>query len=59
MTSTGPIVYVQIHDGAFEDQEECPSNRDRSYNMPLEEWDIDTLDPSHAERTRRQQRLVS
>ena len=22
----------------------CPSNRDRSYNMPLEVWDIDTLD---------------
>ena len=44
MTSTGPTIYVQIHDGAFEDQEECKSNRDRSYNMPLEVWDIDTLD---------------
>ena len=44
MTPTGPTIYVQIHDGAFEDQEDCPSKRGVSYNMPLEVWGIDTLD---------------
>ena len=44
MTSTGPTVYVHIHDGAFEDQAECPSQRNRTYSMALEDWDLDTLD---------------
>ena len=42
-TSTGHSIYVRIHDGAFEDRE-AYSRTNENFNMPLEVWDIDTLD---------------